>query len=74
MKKICTAIRRKCGQRPPGARAGQSPAELIAELRQAGPVAIQKWAYQFRMDALDFNILALAQSASRGHSIRQVGQ
>lgn len=30
-------------------RAGKSPAELIAELRQAGPVAIQKWAYQFRL-------------------------
>lgn len=30
-------------------RAGKSPAELMAELRQVGPVAIQKWAYQFRM-------------------------
>ncbi len=30
-------------------RAGKSPAELIAELRQVGPVAIQKWAYQFRL-------------------------
>ena len=30
-------------------RAGRSPAELIAELRQVGPVAIQKWAYQFRL-------------------------
>jgi uncharacterized protein (TIGR03083 family) len=30
-------------------RAGQSPTKLIAELRQAGPVAIQKWAYQFRL-------------------------
>lgn len=30
-------------------RTGKSPAELIAELRQVGPVAIQKWAYQFRL-------------------------
>lgn len=30
-------------------RAGRSPADLIAELRRAGPVAIQKWAYQFRL-------------------------
>lgn len=30
-------------------RAGKSPAELIAELRQVGPIAIQKWAYQFRL-------------------------
>jgi uncharacterized protein (TIGR03083 family) len=30
-------------------RAGQSPADLIAELRQVGPVAIQNWAYQFRL-------------------------
>ena len=30
-------------------RANRSPAELIAELRQVGPVAIQKWAYQFRL-------------------------
>lgn len=29
-------------------RAGRSPAELIAELRQVGPVAIQNWAYHFR--------------------------
>jgi len=29
-------------------RAGKSPAELIAELRQVGPVAIKNWAYQFR--------------------------
>lgn len=31
------------------ARAGKSPAELIAELGQVGPAAIQKWAYQFRL-------------------------
>lgn len=30
-------------------RASKSPAELITELRQVGPVAIQKWAYQFRL-------------------------
>ena len=30
-------------------RAGHSPTKLIAELRQVGPVAIQKWAYQFRL-------------------------
>lgn len=30
-------------------RAGQSPAELIAELRQAGPIAIEKWADHFRL-------------------------
>jgi uncharacterized protein (TIGR03083 family) len=29
-------------------RAGKSPAELIAELRQAGPVAAENWAYRFR--------------------------
>jgi uncharacterized protein (TIGR03083 family) len=30
-------------------RAAHSPTKLIAELRQVGPVAIQKWAYQFRL-------------------------
>ena len=30
-------------------RSGKSPAELIAELRQVGPIAIRKWAYQFRL-------------------------
>nr|HRJ44164.1 maleylpyruvate isomerase family mycothiol-dependent enzyme [Caldilineaceae bacterium] len=30
-------------------RAGRTPAELIAELRQVGPTAMQKWAYQFRL-------------------------
>lgn len=33
-------------------RAGKSPAELIAELRQVGPVAAKKWAYQFRLAKL----------------------
>ncbi|MEW5873149.1 MAG: maleylpyruvate isomerase family mycothiol-dependent enzyme [Chloroflexota bacterium] len=28
-------------------RAGKSPAELLAELHQVGPVAARKWAYQF---------------------------
>jgi uncharacterized protein (TIGR03083 family) len=32
-----------------GERAGRTPAELIQELRQDGPVAIRKWAYQFRV-------------------------
>lgn len=30
-------------------RAGNSPAELIAELRQVGPITAHKWAYQFRL-------------------------
>lgn len=30
-------------------RAGKSPAELIAELREVGPVAARKWAYEFRL-------------------------
>ena len=30
-------------------RAGKSPAELITELRRVGPIAIHKWAYQFRL-------------------------
>jgi uncharacterized protein (TIGR03083 family) len=30
-------------------RADRSPAELIAELKQAGPVAIRNWAYAFRL-------------------------
>ena len=30
-------------------RAGKSPTDLIAELRAIGPVAIQKWAHQFRL-------------------------
>ena len=30
-------------------RADKSPTELITELRQAGPSAIQNWAYQFRL-------------------------
>lgn len=30
-------------------RAGTSPVDLVTELRQVGPVAIQKWAYQFRL-------------------------
>jgi uncharacterized protein (TIGR03083 family) len=29
-------------------RSGKSPAELIAELQSVGPIAAQKWAYQFR--------------------------
>ncbi len=33
-------------------RAGKSPDALIAELRVVGPVAIQKWAYQFRFAKL----------------------
>lgn len=33
-------------------RAGRTPAELIAELRQVGPVGIQKWSYQFRLAKL----------------------
>jgi uncharacterized protein (TIGR03083 family) len=30
-------------------RANRTPAELIDEIRAAGPVAIRKWAYQFRL-------------------------
>ncbi|MBI5876560.1 MAG: maleylpyruvate isomerase family mycothiol-dependent enzyme [Chloroflexi bacterium] len=30
-------------------RDGKIPADLIAELRRTGPIAIQKWAYQFRI-------------------------
>jgi uncharacterized protein (TIGR03083 family) len=30
-------------------RRGKSPAELIAELQTVGPIAAQKWAYQFRL-------------------------
>jgi uncharacterized protein (TIGR03083 family) len=30
-------------------RADTSPAQLIAEIRRLGPIAIRKWAYQFRM-------------------------
>jgi len=30
-------------------RMGKSPAELIAELRRVGPVAIEKWAHQFQL-------------------------
>jgi uncharacterized protein (TIGR03083 family) len=30
-------------------RSNHSPAEMIAELRQVGPPAIEKWAYQFRL-------------------------
>lgn len=30
-------------------RAGQSPAELMTELRRVGPVAVQKWAHRFRL-------------------------
>ncbi len=30
-------------------RSNKTPAELIAELRRVGPVAIRKWAYQFRL-------------------------
>jgi uncharacterized protein (TIGR03083 family) len=33
-------------------RAGKSPAELIAELRQVGPIAARKWAYDFRLAKL----------------------
>jgi uncharacterized protein (TIGR03083 family) len=33
-------------------RAGRPPAELIAELRSVGPVAIRKWAYAFRLAKL----------------------
>jgi uncharacterized protein (TIGR03083 family) len=30
-------------------RVGKTPAELIAELRNVGPLAAEKWAYQFRL-------------------------
>jgi uncharacterized protein (TIGR03083 family) len=33
-------------------RTGKSPEELVDELRQVGPPAIKKWAYQFRMAKL----------------------
>ncbi len=33
-------------------RAERTPEELVAELRAAGPIAIQKWAYQFRIGKL----------------------
>jgi uncharacterized protein (TIGR03083 family) len=33
-------------------RAGRSPAELIEELRQAGPAAVRHWAYGFRLAKL----------------------
>ncbi len=33
-------------------RADKTPAELIAELRRVGPLAIDKWAYQFRLAKL----------------------
>jgi uncharacterized protein (TIGR03083 family) len=33
-------------------RADKSPAELIAELKQVGPLAIQKWAHAFRLAKL----------------------
>jgi uncharacterized protein (TIGR03083 family) len=33
-------------------RADKSPAELIAELRQVGPIAAQNWAYRFRFAKL----------------------
>jgi uncharacterized protein (TIGR03083 family) len=33
-------------------RAGRSPGELITELRSTGPVAIHKWAYEFRLAKL----------------------
>jgi uncharacterized protein (TIGR03083 family) len=47
----------KAGQLPEDAvnalqlaeRADTSPAQLIAEIRRAGPVAIHKWAHQFRL-------------------------
>lgn len=33
-------------------RADRSPQELISELRQVGPIAAQKWAYEFRLAKL----------------------
>ena len=33
-------------------RAGKTPAELIAELRQVGPPAAENWAYRFRLAKL----------------------
>lgn len=35
-------------QKQVGEREGKTPADLIAELRAVGPIAAQKWAYQFR--------------------------
>jgi len=34
-------------------RADTSPAQLIAEIRRVGPIAIHKWAYQFRLFKLN---------------------
>lgn len=36
-------------RRQVGEREDATPAQLIAELRRVGPVAMQKWAYQFRL-------------------------
>lgn len=36
-------------RRQVGERANRTPAELISELQQVGPVAMEKWAYQFRL-------------------------
>lgn len=47
-------------------RAGKSPAELIAELRAVGPVAIKKWAYEFRL----IKLLAIPHAVSGSLSLR----
>ena len=48
-------------------RKGKSPAELIAELESVGPVAAQKWAYQFKLMKLVTIPHRTAGSLSVGH-------
>jgi uncharacterized protein (TIGR03083 family) len=49
-------------------RTGKSPAELIEELRAIGPVAVRKWAYQFRL----FKLLSIPHPVAGRLSMRHL--
>ena len=49
-------------------RVGHSPAKLLAELRQVGPVAAKKWAYQFHLAKL----LTIPHPVSGGLAVRHL--
>ena len=53
-----------------GERADRTPAELITELRSVGPVAIQKWAYQFRLARWATNLVQVPHPVAGKMSIQ----
>jgi uncharacterized protein (TIGR03083 family) len=55
-----------------GERKDRSPAEIIAELRSVGPLAMQKWAYQFRVAKLLTNLIKVPHPVSGTISLQHL--